>query len=83
MPNRFFLLAITAVLAVCFGSNQASAHDLRGRVTLLADSIKVEAWFSDETPAEGAIVVVTQTTKGKKSHRKGRRTRQASVIYQN
>jgi hypothetical protein len=60
MPSRFFLLASTAVLAACFGSNQASAHDLQGRLTLLADSIKVEAWFSDETPAEGAIVVVTQ-----------------------
>jgi hypothetical protein len=59
MPHRFYISAFAAVLAAGFGSNQASAHDLRGRVTLLADSIKVETWFSDDTPAEGAIVIVT------------------------
>jgi hypothetical protein len=58
MPSRFPVLALVAIIATCFGANRASAHDLRGRVTLLPDSIKVEAWFSDDTPAEGAQVTI-------------------------
>ena len=58
MPNRFFVIAIAAMIVAGFGANRASAHDLRGRVTLLPESIKVEAWFSDETPAQGAQVSI-------------------------
>jgi hypothetical protein len=58
MPNRFFVLAIAATIVAGFDVNQASAHDLRGRITLLPESIKVEAWFSDDTPAEGAQVSI-------------------------
>jgi hypothetical protein len=59
MPCRFLFPVIAAIALTSFDANRACAHDLRGRVTLLPDSIKVEAWFSDETPAQGASVSIT------------------------
>jgi len=58
MASRFFMLAIATVSVVAVFGNQAAAHDLQGRVTLLPDSIKVEAWFNDDTPAQEARVAI-------------------------
>ncbi len=59
MSSRFLVLAITAVGVIGLGSNRASAHDLQGRVKLPPDAVIVEAWFSDDTPAQGASVTIT------------------------
>jgi hypothetical protein len=58
MPCRFLFSVIAAIALTSFDANRAYAHDLQGRVTVLPDSIKVEAWFSDGTPAQGASVSI-------------------------
>jgi hypothetical protein len=62
MSSRFLVLAIAAVGVAGLGSNRASAHDLQGRVKLPSDAVIVEAWFSDDTPAQGAKVTIADAS---------------------
>lgn len=63
MPRRFLLSAIIAVAAVGLSQSRASAHDLQARVTLHPHAINVEAWFSDDTPAQEAKVTIIDAGK--------------------
>ena len=61
MRTRFFVL-LAVVLAVALVPGQASAHDLQLVVKLPPESLDVlviEAGFDDDSPAEGAKVVIT------------------------
>jgi nickel transport protein len=58
MPSRFLIVAIAAVCGSSLVQNRAVAHDLQGRVTLHPDAIVIEAWFSDDTPAQGATIAI-------------------------
>lgn len=58
MPVRSLVL-VAALAIVAAGPGQARAHDLKATVKLLPDAVVVEAGFDDETPAEGAKVVIT------------------------
>src|SRR5262245_9138374 len=48
---------LAAALLVCL-PERAFAHDLKATVKLLPDAVVVEAGFDDDTPAEGARVVI-------------------------
>jgi hypothetical protein len=53
-----FLVLVIAVLVVAFAPGRAAAHDLRAKVKTVVDPIVVEVGFDDDTPAEGAKVVI-------------------------
>ena len=56
MPNRFLvLLAATIIVGL---PERAAAHDLQAIVKILPDEIVVEVGFEDDTPAEGARVLI-------------------------
>jgi hypothetical protein len=61
MHNRSLVLAAAAVAVAMLAPGRAHAHDLRATVKVLPDAVVVEAGFDDDTPAEGAKVVVTDT----------------------
>src|SRR5262245_65730861 len=52
---------LAAALLVCL-PERAFAHDLLATVKVLPDAVVVEAGFDDDTPAEGAKVVVTDAS---------------------
>jgi hypothetical protein len=56
--NRFLVL-LAASLFVAIAPSRAVAHDLHAKVKLPGDAVVVEAGFDDDTPAEGARVVIT------------------------
>jgi len=57
MRDRFLVLA--AAVGIVVGAPQrAAAHDLQAKVKLLPNAVMVEAGFVDDTPAEGAHVVI-------------------------
>ena len=55
---RFLVLVTLATAGVPLIPTAARAHDLRAVVTV-AEAVRVEAFFDDETPAESAEVQVT------------------------
>jgi hypothetical protein len=57
---RLPILFAAALLVVLPG--RAAAHDLKATVKLLPNEIVVEAGFDDDTPAEGARVVILDAT---------------------
>jgi nickel transport protein len=62
MRTRFLVLVIAAVVVAVLSPDRASAHDLQLRVKLPPDEptvLLVEAGFDDDTPADGAKVVIT------------------------
>jgi hypothetical protein len=59
MSKDFFVLVTLALVVALLLPGRGEAHDLQGRVTLLPETVVVEAWFNDDTPAEGASVSVT------------------------
>lgn len=63
--NRSLVLATLAVTVAGLTPRGAAAHDLRAKVTVLPDAIRVEAGFDDDTPAEGARVRVTAAAGGR------------------
>lgn len=60
MRNRFLVLVVASVFVVA-APRTAGAHDLRATVKLLPDAIVVEAGFDDDTPAEGATIVIADS----------------------
>ena len=54
---RLLVLATAAAAGVLLAAAPASAHDLRANVTV-ANAVKVEAYFDDDTPAQFAEVTV-------------------------
>src|SRR5207302_841525 len=62
MRTRFLVLAAVAVAVVVLAPARASAHDLRAKVTVGGDTVRVEVGFDDDTPAEKATVTVTDAT---------------------
>jgi nickel transport protein len=56
MPRRFLVLLAAAIVAGFPGL--ASAHDLRAVMRVLPDGVVLEAGFDDDTPAQGARVVI-------------------------
>jgi hypothetical protein len=58
MKNSFLVLAMAAVAVTGLGPSRASAHGLQARVTLPPDAVVVAAWFTDDTPAQNAQVVI-------------------------
>jgi hypothetical protein len=60
MSGRFSVLAIVAVCVAGFAATPADGHDLRARVTLQPDSTVVQAWFSDDSPAQEAKVNILE-----------------------
>ena len=61
MRSRFLVLLV-AFLVVAIAPARASAHDLRAKVKLPGNTVVVEAGFDDDTPAEGAKVVITNAS---------------------
>lgn len=59
MRNRLLVLVAAAAAVAVLLPGRASAHDLRAVVKLLPESVRVEAGFDDDTPAEGAKVTIT------------------------
>jgi hypothetical protein len=62
MQTRFLVLGTFAIAVAGFFPSQANAHDLQLRVKLPPDvpnMLIVEAGFDDDTPADGARVVIT------------------------
>lgn len=59
MSFRPLVLLIAAASVAGFTPNRAFAHDLHGMVKLTRDGLVIEASFSDETPAVGAQVLIT------------------------
>jgi hypothetical protein len=57
--RRNFLVLVAAAVVVAAAPGRASAHDLIAVVKILPGAVVVEAGFDDDTPAEGARVVVT------------------------
>ncbi|QJW96321.1 carboxypeptidase regulatory-like domain-containing protein [Frigoriglobus tundricola] len=55
---RFLVLVTLATAGVPLVPAAARAHDLRAVVTV-ADAVRVDAYFDDDTPAESAEVQVT------------------------
>ena len=60
---RFLVLATVATGGVLLAPGVASAHALKTTVTVAA-TVKVEAFFDDDTPAELADVIVTDDASG-------------------
>jgi hypothetical protein len=60
--RRCPLVLALAALAVASLPGRAAAHDLRATVRLLPEAVEVEAGFDDDTPAEGAKVVITDAS---------------------
>jgi hypothetical protein len=58
VTKRFIFFAIAAVGVAFLGPNWALAHDLQGRISLHPDAIIVDAWFTDDTPAQEATVSI-------------------------
>ena len=56
--SRTFVVFACGIAIVLVGSERAFAHDLRAKVSLESNPIRVEAWFDDDSPAEGATVAV-------------------------
>jgi hypothetical protein len=57
MRDRFLVLA-AAVGIVAGAPERVAAHDLHAKVKHLPNAVVVEAGFDDDTPAEGAHVVI-------------------------
>jgi hypothetical protein len=55
---RCFVLGIAAMIVAAGTANVAGAHDLRGTIRVPPDAVVVEARFSDDTPAPGAMVSI-------------------------
>jgi hypothetical protein len=53
------LVLVAAVVAGVLVPCRATAHDLRVKVTVPPDAVRVEAGFDDDTPAEAARVSIT------------------------
>jgi hypothetical protein len=61
MLCRFLVLGIATVAVALLGPARAVAHDLRVVVKLLPDRVQVEAGYDDDTPAEAAKVILTDS----------------------
>jgi nickel transport protein len=61
VTKRFIIFAIAAIGAAGLGPSCALAHDLQARVSLHPDAIIVDAWFTDDTPAQEAKVSIVDT----------------------
>ena len=57
--SRVFVVAAAALAVALVSPSRSQAHDLKASVNALADPIRVEAGFDDDTPADGARVEVT------------------------
>jgi hypothetical protein len=60
MPNR--LLVVLAAAIIVGAPARALAHDLKATVKVLPEAVVVEAGFDDDTPAEGARVIILDAT---------------------
>jgi hypothetical protein len=49
---------LVAAALIFVAPGRATAHDLKATVRLLPDEVVVEAGFNDDTPAEGARVII-------------------------
>jgi len=58
---RLLVLATVAAGGVLLAPGRASAHALRAKITV-AETVKVEAYFDDDTPAEFADATVTDAS---------------------
>src|SRR5262245_22398469 len=59
MHSRSLVLVAAAFVVATLAPGRALAHDLRATVRLPGDAVVVLAYFDDDTPAEGAKVVIT------------------------
>src|SRR5262245_51505620 len=57
-----FLVLLAAIVVVALAPGRAAAHDLKATVKLLPNAVVVEAGFDDDTPAQGAKVLILDLT---------------------